>query len=102
VDGKLHSILSDCAARLGIPLTADSHFLGNSFLERTQLLLIWDLGEREGRGGGWVGIRYDRIRYDTMGNDTIRYDTMGWDTIRYDTMGYDRIRYDTIRYDTIR
>jgi hypothetical protein len=51
VNGKFHTILSDCAARLNIPLTADSYFLGNSFLERTQLLLIWDLGEREGRGG---------------------------------------------------
>ena len=42
--GQFLAVLTGCARGLKIPLTADSRFPPNSFFEKTQLLLVWELG----------------------------------------------------------
>jgi hypothetical protein len=44
VGGQFLAVLTGCARGLKIPLTADSRFPPNSYFEKTQLLLIWELG----------------------------------------------------------
>ena len=44
IEGSLADILKGCARGLKIPLTADSGFLVDTSFEKTQLMLIWDLG----------------------------------------------------------